>query len=78
MLGLSRAYLIAGARTVVVSQWSVNDQATAELMLAFYQHYLDSGHKAMALQKAMQTVRNRPQYQHPSCWAAFMVVGTYL
>jgi tetratricopeptide (TPR) repeat protein len=78
MLGLSRAYLIAGARTVVVSQWSVNDQATAELMLAFYQHYLDSGHKAMALQKAMQTVRNQPQYQHPSCWAAFMVVGACL
>jgi tetratricopeptide (TPR) repeat protein len=77
MLGLSRAYLIAGARTVVVSQWSVNDQATAELMLAFYQQYLESGHTAIALQKAMQTVRDLPQYQHPSCWAAFMVVGGY-
>lgn len=76
MLGLSRAFLIAGARTVVVSQWSVSDQATAELMVAFYQNYLVSANKALALQKAMHLVRSMPEYSHPRYWAAFVVVGS--
>ncbi|NQE36837.1 CHAT domain-containing protein [Microcoleus asticus] len=75
MLGLSRAFLVAGARTVVVSQWSVSDSATMELMVAFYKNYLQSGNKAIALQKAMQTVRSHPEYSHPRYWAAFVVVG---
>ncbi|MFM7575932.1 MAG: CHAT domain-containing protein, partial [Microcystaceae cyanobacterium] len=72
MLGLSRAFIIAGARTVIVSQWSVSDSATKELMLAFYQHYLATGNKAIALQKAMQKVRSMAEYKHPRFWAAFL------
>jgi tetratricopeptide (TPR) repeat protein len=75
MLGLSRAFLIAGARTVIVSQWSVSDSATKELMVAFYQHYLVSGNKAIALQLAMQKVRSIPEYSNPRYWAAFAIVG---
>ena len=75
MLGLSRAFLIAGARTVVVSQWSVSDAATAELMVAFYQTYIQDGQKAIALQKAMAAVRSNPDYRHPRYWAAFLLVG---
>jgi len=83
MLGLSRAFLIAGARTVVVSQWSVSDSATKELMVAFYKHYLEHGNKAIALQQAMQQVRDglrlgKPtqlEYSHPPYWAAFVLVG---
>jgi tetratricopeptide (TPR) repeat protein len=77
MLGLSRAYLIAGARTVVVSQWSVSDPATALLMQGFYQNYLNSGDKALALQQAMQQVRSIAEYQHPRFWAAFMAIGDF-
>jgi CHAT domain-containing protein len=40
LLGLGRAFLIAGSRQVVVSLWSVSDGATAELMKEFYQRYL--------------------------------------
>lgn len=75
MLGLSRAFLIAGARTIIVSQWSVSDGATKELMVAFYRNYLASGHKAIALQFAMQKVRSIPKYAHPRYWAAFVMVG---
>ena len=83
MLGLSRAFLVAGARSLLVSQWSVSDSATKELMVAFYQHYLEHGNKAIALQKAMQQVRcglrpgkpTQPEYSHPRYWAAFVVVG---
>ena len=75
MLGLSRSFLVAGARTVIVSQWSVSDSATMELMVAFYKNYLQHGNKAIALQKAMQSVRSQPEYSHPRYWAAFVVVG---
>ena len=75
MLGLSRAFLIAGARTAIVSQWSVSDAATQELMVAFYQNYLVSGNNAIALQKAMQSVRSMAEYRHPRYWAAFLAVG---
>jgi CHAT domain-containing protein len=75
MIGLSRAFLVAGARAVLVSQWSVSDEATALLMESFYQHYLAHDNKAIALQRAMKTVRNLPEYAHPRYWAAFAVVG---
>jgi tetratricopeptide (TPR) repeat protein len=75
MLGLSRAFLIAGARTIIVSQWSVSDGATKELMVAFYQYYLASGNKAIALQLAMQKVRAMSEYSNPRYWAAFAIVG---
>jgi tetratricopeptide (TPR) repeat protein len=75
MLGLSRAFLVAGARSLLVSQWSVSDSATKELMVAFYQHYLEHGNKAIALQQAMKEVRFQPDCSHPRYWAAFVVVG---
>lgn len=75
MIGLSRAFLITGARAVLVSQWSVNDEATALLMETFYRHYLAHDNKAQALQRAMQGVRALPAYAHPRNWAAFVVIG---
>lgn len=78
MLGLSRAFLVAGARSVMVSQWSVSDSATMELMVAFYQNYLNLGNKAVALQRAMQKVRSQPEYSHPRYWSPFVLVGAEL
>ncbi|MFK8183340.1 MAG: CHAT domain-containing protein [Phormidesmis sp.] len=75
MVGLSRAFLIAGARTVVVSQWSVDDAATAALMVEFYRAYCQHGQKAIALQSAMQSIRAHPNYAHPRYWSAFLAVG---
>jgi CHAT domain-containing protein len=75
MLGLSRAFLIAGARTIIFSQWSVSDGATKELMVAFYQNYLTSGNKAISLQLAMQKVRSISEYTHPRYWASFVMMG---
>lgn len=75
MIGLARAFLVAGARAVLVSQWSVSDRATAALMVAFYRVYLELDNKAIALQRAMQEVRATPEYADPIYWAAFVVVG---
>jgi CHAT domain-containing protein len=75
MIGLSRAFLIAGARAVLVSQWSVSDSATAQLMELFYRVYLAGGDKATALAQAMQTLRQSAEFAHPRYWAAFSLVG---
>jgi tetratricopeptide (TPR) repeat protein len=75
MLGLSRAFLVAGARSLIVSQWSVSDIATLELMVAFYKHYLEHGNKATALQQATQIVRSQEEFNHPRYWAPFVLIG---
>ena len=75
IVGLSRAFLLAGARTVLASQWNVSDRATVRLMKSFYHWYLSRDDKALALQSAMRELRARPGYEHPRFWAPFVVIG---
>ncbi len=72
-VGLTRALLGAGARSVLVSLWNVDDAATKDLMTAFYHEYLAHGDKALALQRAMK--ETRALYPQPQFWAAFRLVG---
>jgi CHAT domain-containing protein len=74
-IGLSRAFLRAGARSVLVSLWNVDDQSTKMLMTEFYKAYLTHGNKALALRRAMSTTR--AQHPHPKYWAAFTLVGMH-
>jgi len=77
-VGLQRAFLARGARTVLVSLWSVSDEATRLLMERFYTHSLDdadSPTKAEALRRAQQEVRATEGFEHPRYWAAFQLVG---
>jgi CHAT domain-containing protein len=77
VIGLSRAFLVAGARSTLVSQWSVSDAATAALMTVFYREYAGGVEdKARALQRAMTAVRNQGGYDHPRYWAAFALIGS--
>ncbi len=79
VIGLSRAFLIAGARSVLVSQWSIDDEATIALMEAFYRRYLQEGmDKAHALQRAMRDLRANPRYSQPRYWAPFALIGAEL
>ena len=72
--GLSRSFLAAGARSLVVSLWQVADAATALLMMSFYEN-LQKGHdKAQALRQAMLATRS--QYPDPWRWSAFILVGS--
>jgi CHAT domain-containing protein len=73
MIGFTRAFMATGARSVLVSLWRVDDWATEALMVAFYKEYARHGNKGLALQIAMQTVRER--YTHPKHWAAFSLFG---
>jgi CHAT domain-containing protein len=73
VVGLTRAFLSAGADTVIVSLWQVPDDATAALMVAFYEALAETGDKAAALQQAM--VATRAQFPDPRNWSAFVLVG---
>jgi CHAT domain-containing protein len=73
LLGLARGLLFAGARSLLLSLWDVNDQTTAEFMKLFYRRLPAHRTKAEALQGAMVELRSR--YPHPYHWAPFKLVG---
>jgi len=75
LLGLQRGLLYAGASSMLLSLWDVNDSSTSELMKAFYRRIVGVRQPAIALQGAMQEIRER--YPHPYYWAPFIFVGKY-
>ncbi|HKH48713.1 MAG TPA: CHAT domain-containing protein [Thermoanaerobaculia bacterium] len=73
MVGLTRAFLYAGARSLLVSLWPVSDQSTPDLMIGFYRHLEDMGTKAEALRQAkLQRVKAG---EEPYRWAPFILSG---
>jgi CHAT domain-containing protein len=76
-LGLGRAFLAAGASSLVMSLWPVEDNATNELIQHFYQNLLQGESKIQALRAAQcQLLENTTSsYTHPYFWAAFRLVG---
>ena len=77
-MGLQRAFLVKGARSVLVSLWKVSDEATALLMGRFYAHWLrdrDAPTKSEALRRAQHDVRMTRGFASPRFWAAFQLVG---
>jgi tetratricopeptide (TPR) repeat protein len=73
-VGLAWAFLAAGARGVVVSQWVVHDDATAELMAAFYRELVAGRDTAAALRTAQLATSAR--HSHPFFWAPFTFVAS--
>ncbi|MBI4905413.1 MAG: CHAT domain-containing protein [Acidobacteria bacterium] len=76
VLGLSRAFLHAGARGLVVSLWNVNDAASAELMTGFYGNLKKGMTGAEALRRAkLGLIRQGGVWGHPYYWAPFVYIG---
>jgi CHAT domain-containing protein len=76
VVGLMRAFLGAGAGSVVVSLWSVNDVSTAMLMNSFYRELLANGAtRDVALARAKRALLARPETRAPFHWAPFVLVG---
>ncbi|MBV9259701.1 MAG: CHAT domain-containing protein [Ktedonobacteraceae bacterium] len=75
--GLGRAFLAAGARSLVISLWPVEDRSTNELMQAFYQGLLQGENKMQALRAAQCSLlhSDSPLLSHPYFWAAFRLLG---
>ncbi len=75
VIGLTWAFLNAGAPTVVVSQWQVREDSTAALMKAFYRHLKTPTPGAEALRQAAMSVMKDARYRHPFYWAGFVLIG---
>jgi CHAT domain-containing protein len=73
LLGLTRGFLYAGARSLLMSLWTVSDESTVTLMNEFYKEWRAGATRARALQKAMRTVRLT--HPNPFHWAPFVLVG---
>jgi len=75
IVGLTRAFMFAGAPRVIVSLWKVDDEATAALMTKFYEGFKKGVPAARALRDAQAHVRSNPKWKHPFYWAAWALWG---
>jgi CHAT domain-containing protein/tetratricopeptide (TPR) repeat protein len=77
-IGLTRAFMYAGAQSTVASLWKVDDNATTELMRQFYDAMLNRGiSPPAALRAAKEKMWQHPRWKHPFYWAAFVIQGEY-
>lgn len=73
IIGLTRGFLEAGARSLVMSLWTVNDEATARLMAGFYRRFVGGASAAAALRDAQVDFITKGD--HPYYWAPFAAIG---
>ena len=79
LIGLTRAFMYAGAARIVVSIWDVDDKPTAELMVRFYRQMFGPNKRqpAAALRAAQLEMLRDPRWHSPYFWGAFMLQGEW-
>ena len=78
MIGLTRAFMYAGASSVLVSLWSVSDVSTSKLMEKFYENLVVKNQdKAEALRRAQLSMLETERFSHPFYWAPFVLIGDW-
>jgi CHAT domain-containing protein len=76
IVGLTRAFLYAGSRSVAVSLWNVSDLSTARFMQSFYRHLATGTGAVAALRQAkLEMIEPGKATRHPYYWAPFVLVG---
>ena len=75
VVGMARAFLIAGARSVLSSLWEIDDEATLMFMTSFYEQFGNGKSASVALQRAMKCLRDSSDYSSPKYWAPFVLIG---
>lgn len=73
---MGRAFQYAGARSVLVSLWSVEEKASVTLVKSFFRYLSEGKNKMDALRSARSDIRTAG-YEHPLFWAAFILVGPF-
>ena len=75
VIGMARAFLSAGAHSVLVSLWRVPDESANIFMQFFYQFLVDGLPILQALQRSMQCLRCFVKYSHYVHWSGFQIIG---
>ena len=75
VVGIARAFLAAGARSVLVTLWAIDDEATMVFMKRFYQHLKEGKSGSAAVQQSMKFLRESEQFSEMKYWAPFQLVG---
>ena len=74
-IGIARAFIAAGARSVLVSLSAIEDEATLMFMKEFYKEMLKGSTASKALNKAMECLRNSTEFCELRHWAPFVLIG---
>ncbi|XP_078360941.1 tetratricopeptide repeat protein 28-like [Oculina patagonica] len=75
VVGIARAFMGAGARSVLVSLWAIDDEATLEFMRSFYHHLVEGRSASESLNQAMKDLRKSDKYSDVRYWAPFALIG---
>lgn len=74
VFGLQRAFKLAGTKSIIMSLWKVDDNATNLLMQNFYDNWMSGMDIENAFNHAIDVVRTNPQYVSPYYWGAFVLI----
>ena len=75
VVGIARAFLGAGARSVIASLWAIEDEATLTFMRHFYEHLVKGHSASKSLHEAMKMMRESNDFNAAKYWAPFMLIG---
>ena len=75
VVGIARAFLAAGARSVLVTLWAIDDEATMVFMKSFYQHLKEGKSASAAIHESMKSFRESEEFSEMRYWAPFQLIG---
>ena len=75
--GIRRSLALAGAKSQVVSLWSVDDEATSYFMKSFYRKIKEGKEKAVAMKETKLEMGGMEQWNNPKYWSAFVLTGEW-
>ena len=75
VVGIARAFLGAGARSVVATLWAIDDDATLAFMKKFYEHLVAGQSASKSLSHAMKWMRESEDFKAVKHWASFVLIG---
>ena len=75
VVGIARAFLAAGARSVLVALWAIDNEATMVFMKSFYQHLKEGNTASVAIHQPMKSLRESEEFFEMRYWAPFQLIG---
>ena len=75
VVGIARAFLAAGARSVLISLWAIDDEGTMVFMKRFYQHLKEGKTASAAIHQTMKSLRESEKFSEMRYWAPFQLIG---